>query len=84
MREMLETVVFADYTVKDLLLLAGAAVVVMMFVRLIRRVFRKKDDGRYVQSVECFHCGWKGRVSRLAGRCPKCNRPLGDRTLQGR
>ena len=84
MKQILETVILGNYTVKDLLIAAGIAVILFAFIRILIRVFRKKDTGKHFQLVECSNCGWNGKVSRHAGRCPKCNQPLGDQTIKRR
>jgi hypothetical protein len=54
-------------------LVAGVLVVAGLLLGFLRP---KKERPDY-QSVECG-CGWKGQVSRYAGRCPKCNEKLGQ------
>ena len=45
-------------------------------------IFGKKGGDEHIQLVQCSGCGWQGRVSRYAGRCPKCNTPLGDQKAE--
>jgi hypothetical protein len=59
-----------------------AGLVVLVWV--IRRSLRKKESNRLFQPVDCPDCGWRGQVSRYAGRCPQCNRPLGEQKAQRR
>lgn len=75
---MLETVILGDYAARDLFIAAGAAVVFLIFLGIIMRRLRKKGGSPHFQSVDCFNCGWHGKVSRYAGRCPQCNQPLGE------
>ena len=84
MKKILEAVILGKYSVKDLLIAAGIAVILFAFIRILVRVFRKKDIGKHFQIVDCSNCGWSGKVSRHAGRCPKCNQPLGDQTIKHR
>lgn len=79
---ILDKVVFRDYTVGKVLLAAGVLVALFIFIRILKRVFGKQSDSQYVQEANCLNCGWQGKVSTLAGRCPKCNQPLGDQKLQ--
>ncbi len=72
----MDEIVFGSFTVQDLVV-AGAILVVLVVV--VKILFRKKPDKKYTQVVRCDDCGWNGRVSTIAGRCPKCNKPLGDR-----
>jgi len=82
MMQILDTVVFRDYTVGKVLLAAGVLFALFIFLRILKRVFGKKSNSQYVQEANCLNCGWQGKVSTLAGRCPKCNQPLGDQILQ--
>ncbi len=83
-RKILDTIVFADYAVQDLLIVAIVAVVFLIVFRILMKAFRKEEVGRHSQVVDCFNCGWHGKVSRHAGRCPQCNEPLGDQKVQRR
>jgi len=78
MKKILDTIVFGEYIVRDVLIVAGVAVVVWIFIRVIMRVFKKKESSQHFQFVDCSNCDWRGKVSRHAGRCPKCNQPLGE------
>jgi hypothetical protein len=78
MKEILGTVVFGEYTAEDLLIVAGVVIALLIIFRILMRVFKKKESSKFVQSADCLNCGWHGKVSTLAGRCPKCNQPLGD------
>jgi len=84
MKKILDTIVFADYSVQDLLIFVGVVVVLLILIGILARVFKKKEINQHFQSVECFNCGWKGKVSRYVGRCPKCNQSLGDQKAQRR
>jgi len=75
----MDTLVFGDFTVKELLI---AAVVIVVFISLIKKIFKKEKTDVHVQQVECL-CGWKGHVSVHAGRCPKCNAPIGSQRSKG-
>jgi hypothetical protein len=78
MHKILDTVVFGEYTAEDLLIVAGVVIALLIIFRILMRVFKKEESSKYVQSADCMNCGWHGKVSTLAGRCPKCNQPLGD------
>ena len=79
MKEILDTVVFGGYTAQDVLIVAGGVIAFFILFRVLKGVFRKEKVNKYSEAVECFGCGWRGKVSSLAGRCPKCNQPLGQR-----
>ncbi len=77
MMQILDTAVFGKYNAQDVLLVVGAALGSLILIRILMRVFKKEENNRYFQLVDCLNCGWQGKVSTLAGRCPKCNQPLG-------
>ena len=79
MKNLLDTILFDGYTVRDGLIVAGVAFVFLILIRIIMSVFKKKESSRHFQSVDCLNCGWHGDVSRYTGRCAKCNQPLGER-----
>jgi len=56
----------------------------LIFIGIMMIVFKKKGDNQHFQFVDCSNCDWRGKVSRYAGRCPKCNQPLGERKAQRR
>ena len=78
MKRILETVVFGGYTWQDILIVAVCAIALLMLFRILKKVFKKEETSQYAQLVDCLNCGWHGKVSTLAGRCPKCNQPLGE------
>ena len=82
MNRILDTSVFGKYNVHDVFVVVGVAVVFWILLRILLRVFKKKESNKYSQFVECLNCGWRGRVSTFAGRCPKCNEPLGDQKIR--
>jgi len=84
MKKILDTIVFGGYTARDVLIVAGVAVVFLIFIGIMMRVFKKKENSQHFQFVDCSNCDWQGNVSRYAGRCPKCNQPLGERKAQRR
>jgi hypothetical protein len=75
---MMDKIVFAQYTVQDLLIGAGFAVGILIVLLILKQIFGGKKQSRHIQTVECAGCGWQGQVSRYAGRCPLCNAPLGE------
>ncbi len=77
----MDTVVFG-LTTQQLLMAGGTTVSVLVLAMVIRAFLGRKKEDRHMQVVRCAACGWKGRVSRYAGRCPKCNQSLGDQLLR--
>jgi hypothetical protein len=80
----MDTVVFGDVTVMRLVLWAGGAAVVLVAVTILRKLLGGPRQSQHQQSATCPKCGWKGVVSRYAGKCPKCNGPLGDKLATGK
>jgi hypothetical protein len=74
----MDTIVFSQYSVQDVLVGAGFVLGILILLIILKQLFSKKKDDTHIQSVECSGCGWQGRISRYAGRCPVCNTPLGD------
>lgn len=60
------------------LLLAGVGVALLILARIVVWLFKKKPSDRLFEPADCSGCGWRGKVSRYAGRCPQCNQPLGE------
>ncbi|MFH1809890.1 MAG: hypothetical protein ABIJ09_14185 [Pseudomonadota bacterium] len=80
----METVVFGNVTVMRLVLWAGGAVVLLVAFTILRRLLSAPRTSQHQQTTTCPACGWKGVVSRYAGRCPKCNGALGDKLARGK
>ncbi len=78
---MLDMTIFAEYTVQDMLTWAGVAIGLLIAFSVLKRIFRQEKVDPYMQTATCSGCGWQGQVSRHAGKCPGCNRPLGDRKI---
>lgn len=74
----LETIVFGNYSVQDLIVYGGIAIGVVIFLVLLKKLFTGKETSEHVQVTRCASCGWQGQVSRYAGVCPKCNQPIGE------
>lgn len=82
MKDILDSIIFGKYNAQDVIIVAGIAVAALIIFRILLRVFKKKESSKYSQFVNCISCGWQGKVSTLAGRCPKCNQPLGDQKIR--
>ena len=78
---MLDTILVADFTVRDAIFLGGIGIGILILFTILKKIFRTDNINPHMQTVNCKNCGWQGPVSRHAGRCPGCNRPLGDRTI---
>jgi predicted Zn-ribbon and HTH transcriptional regulator len=63
---------------RNTLLLAGIGAALLIVARLVIWIVKKKERAQLFEPVVCSGCGWRGQVSRYAGRCPQCNQPLGE------
>jgi len=77
-----DTIVFGDYTVLDLIIAAVVILIAFNVFAFLKKLLTKKEAKPYAQSVKCYNCGWEGHVSKHAGKCPKCNTALGDQQLR--
>jgi len=68
------------YSMQNIITYALIAIGVLAALIILSRTFSKKED-KHTQKLACQMFGWNGQVSRYAGRCPKCNAPLGDRLI---
>lgn len=78
----MDTVVFGDYTVLDLLIYGGIGVGALILLGFLKKLFSGQKTSEHVQVVRCNGCGWQGQVSKYAGKCPKCSQPLGSQMAQ--
>ncbi len=74
----METIIFGSYTVLDILIAAVVIIGLLNLWKVLKRGIKKKKVGPHAQLVICFGCGWEGPVSRHAGKCPNCNKPIGE------
>ncbi len=70
------------YLTPEILTYAGIGLGVLVVIIIVVKLLSKKAPGKHYQVVGCRACGWHGEVSRWAGQCPQCNKPLGDQKLQ--
>ncbi len=73
---------FKNLDISDIMISAGAVVFVVFVLAILRKIFRKNRGSRHRQTVACDRCGWEGNVSVYAGKCPSCNKPLGDQKVE--
>ena len=78
----MDSIVFGNITVLHLLIAGVGMIALTMVVDRVRKLSARNAVDDKLQRVACNGCGWQGRVSRIAGRCPSCNRPLGDRKAE--
>ncbi len=72
----MDTIVFGNYTVYNLIVAACAVIVFLVVMSILKKIFIKEKAAKYTHLVKCAGCHWQGRVSTIAGKCPKCNSPL--------
>ena len=75
----LDTIIFKDVTVGQLM---PWLVVVVVFYALFKiyKIFfaKKKVNLQHTVYFACSNCGWEGHISKFGTRCPKCDTPVGD------
>ena len=77
----MDTIVFGNFTVLEILMAAGVIAGIYFLWSVLKRALREKKVPPHAQIINCGYCGycgWQGQVSRYAGRCPKCNKSIGD------
>ena len=75
----LDTIIFNDVTVEQLLPWFVAVVVTYVIFRIYRVFFtKKKVNLQHTIYFACSNCGWEGHISKFGTRCPKCDAPAGD------
>ncbi len=74
----MDRIVFGNYTLQQILIVVGIVVGVVILFKIVKKLFSSDKIDRHHQIVKCRGCGWEGQVSRHAGRCPKCNKSLGQ------
>lgn len=74
----MDTIIFGGFTLKTILIFAGIGLVVIFSLIFLVKLLSPKKISAHVEIETCKKCGWEGQVSRYAGRCPKCNEPLGS------
>ena len=61
-----------------------AALLAAVALALLWKLTRPKKEKPWLQASTCPACGWSGKTSRYAGRCPRCNGPIGDQKAKRR
>ena len=70
-------IVFGEITLRQALYVFVAFVVVMFFIRLIKKLFfKKKASLQHTVYFSCSNCEWEGHISKYGTNCPKCNHPV--------
>lgn len=64
--------------------LLTTALICAVVLVLAWKLTRKKKEKPWLQASTCPECGWSGQTSRYAGRCPKCNAPIGEQKAKRR
>ena len=74
----MKQIIFAGYTLQQILIFAGVVIAILVVLSWLKKLLSGRQADPHSQQVKC-RCGWQGQVSRYAGRCPRCNEPLGQR-----
>jgi Zn finger protein HypA/HybF involved in hydrogenase expression len=75
----LDTIIYNDVTLGQLLPWIVAVVVVYATFRIYKALFgKKKVNLQHTVYFACSNCGWEGHISKFGTRCPKCDAPAGD------
>ena len=75
----LDTIIFSDVTLGQLLPSIVGVVVVYATFRIYKMLFaKKKVNLQHTVYFACNNCGWEGHISKFGTRCPKCDAPAGD------
>lgn len=61
----------------------AAALTFFVVLAIVWKLSRREKEKAWVQSAGCPKCGWSGQTSRYAGRCPRCNTPIGEQKGRG-
>ena len=74
----LDTIIFNDVTVGQLLPWLVAAVALYAVFKIYKALFGKKRVNlQHTVYFACSNCGWEGHISKFGTRCPKCDAPTG-------
>ena len=75
----LDTILFNDVTVGQLLPWLMAVVVLYTIFKVYKILFaKKKVNLQHTIYFVCKSCGWEGHISKFGTRCPKCDAGAGD------
>ncbi len=82
----MDTEIFGEYTVWVLITVARVVLIVVILYYVLRGVlnrWKQRNTRRQRRTAVCPHCGWQGDAGIHAGRCPRCDRFLEDRKIDG-
>ncbi len=75
----LDTIIFNDITLGQLLPWIVAVAVVYATLKIYKALFsKKKVTLQHNVYFVCSNCGWEGHISKFGTRCPKCDAATGD------
>jgi rRNA maturation protein Nop10 len=76
LQRFLDQIIYDGYRLRDIALgLVILGIIIILTKKLLRAVRASKDEG-YTISVICRRCGWKGRISKYAKKCPQCGKKI--------
>jgi len=72
----MDTVLFNDITIGQVLPWLIAAVLLYAVLKIYKALFaKKKVNLQHTVYFACSNCGWEGHISKFGTRCPKCDAP---------
>ena len=75
----MDTILFNDISVGQVIPWLVALVALIAIARLFRTFFRKKKVNlQHTVYFVCDNCAWEGHISKFGTRCPKCDAPTGN------
>ena len=75
----LDTILFNDITIGQILPWLVAAVVVYAILKIYKALFaKKKVNLQHTVYFACSNCGWEGHISKFGTHCPKCDAMVRD------
>ena len=75
----MDTVIFNDITVGQVLPWLIAVVMLYAVLKLYKAFFaKKKVNLQHTVYFVCSNCAWEGHISKYGTRCPKCDGPVRD------
>lgn len=69
----MDAIVFGNFTVQDLIIAAVVIFILSVCWKIAKKLFKNEKSAAYAVFVKCYNCGWEGKVSKYARKCPKCS-----------
>ena len=66
----MDTIIFSNFTIQDILIAAGSVIVVFFLLQIFRKLLRKKNPPIYAQQARCFGVRLAGPGQQTRGPVP--------------